>query len=103
MIKPQRAQRTQRQRRERGIIPMSTDLILHKFSTFVIPISNFPPGPVKIQLDNNIPNAIMTESIQDTSPRIHSFADSGRRNKKRVSDETCPPNLPVGSMLQSKI
>ncbi len=46
---------------------------------------------------------IMTESIQDTSPRIHSFADSGPRNKKPVSDETCPPNLSVGSMLQSKI
>ena len=28
MIKPQRAQRTQRKRRERCIIPMSTDLIL---------------------------------------------------------------------------
>jgi len=26
-----------------------------------------------------------------------------RGNKKRVSDETCPPNLSVGSMLQSKI
>jgi hypothetical protein len=45
----------------------------------------------------------MTESIQDTSPRIHSFGDSGRRDKKPVSDETCPPNLSVGSMLQSKI
>jgi hypothetical protein len=40
----------------------------------------------------------MTESIQDTSPRIHPS-----RNKKPVSDETCPPNLSVGSMLQSKI
>ena len=40
----------------------------------------------------------MTESIQDTSSRIHSFADSGRRNKKRVCDETCPPNLSVGSV-----
>ena len=38
---------------------------------------------------------IMTESIQDTSPRIHPS-----RNKKPVSDETCPPNLSVGSMLQ---
>jgi hypothetical protein len=45
----------------------------------------------------------LTESIQDTSPRIHAFADSGPRNKKPVSDETCPPNLSVGSMLQSKI
>jgi len=62
MIKPQRAQRTQRKRRERCIIPMSTDLILHRFLTFVIPISNFPPGPVNIQLDNNIANAIMTIS-----------------------------------------
>jgi hypothetical protein len=26
-----------------------------------------------------------------------------RGNKKPVSDETCPPNLSVGSMLQSKI
>jgi hypothetical protein len=41
---------------------------------------------------------LLTESIQDTSPRIHPW-----RNKKRVSDETCPPNLSVGSMLQSKI
>jgi hypothetical protein len=40
----------------------------------------------------------LTESIQDTSPRIHLW-----RNKKPVSDETCPPNLSVGSMLQSKI
>ncbi len=40
----------------------------------------------------------MTESIQDTSPRIHPW-----RDKKPVSDETCPPNLSVGSMLQSKI
>ena len=45
----------------------------------------------------------LTESIQDTSPRIHSFADTGPRNKKPVSDETCPPNLSVGSMLQSKM
>ena len=37
----------------------------------------------------------LTESIQDTSPRIHSFAESGPRNKKPVSDETCPPNLSV--------
>jgi hypothetical protein len=37
----------------------------------------------------------LTESIQDTSPRIHPW-----RNKKPVSDETCPPNLSVGSMLQ---
>ena len=29
----------------------------------------------------------MTESIQDKSPRIHSFADSGLRNKKPVSDK----------------
>ena len=35
----------------------------------------------------------MTESIQDTSPPIHPS-----RNKKRVSDETCPPNLSVGSV-----
>src|SRR4028119_1527379 len=42
----------------------------------------------------------LTESIQDTSPRIHSFADSRPRNKKPVSDETCPPNLSLGSMLQ---
>ena len=41
---------------------------------------------------------LMTESIQDTSPRIHPS-----RNKKPVSDETCSPNLSVGSMLQSKI
>jgi hypothetical protein len=40
----------------------------------------------------------LTESIQDTSFRIHPW-----RNKKPVSDETCPPNLSVGSMLQSKI
>jgi hypothetical protein len=45
----------------------------------------------------------LTDSIQDTSPRIPSFADSGPRNKKPVSDETCPPNLSVGSRLQSKI
>jgi len=45
-----------------------------------------------------IPAFSMTESIQDTSPRIHPW-----RNKKSVSDETCPPNLSVGSMLQSKI
>jgi hypothetical protein len=37
----------------------------------------------------------LTESIQDTSPRIHPW-----RNKKPVSDETCPPNFSVGSMLQ---
>jgi hypothetical protein len=43
-------------------------------------------------------NLSLTESIQDTSPRIHPW-----RNKKPVSDETCPPNLSVGSMLQSKI
>ena len=42
--------------------------------------------------------AILTESIQDTSPRIHPS-----RNKKPVSDETCPPILSVRSMLQSKI
>ena len=35
---------------------------------------------------------IMTESIQDTSPRIHPS-----RSKKPVSDENCPPNLSVGS------
>jgi len=29
----------------------------------------------------------MTESIQDTSLRIHSFADSGPRNKKPVSEK----------------
>jgi hypothetical protein len=40
----------------------------------------------------------MTEIIQDTSPRIHPW-----RNKKPVSDETCPPILSVGSMRQSKI
>ena len=41
-----------------------------------------------------------TESIQDTSPRIHRW-----RNKKPVSDETCPPNLSVGQCfnLKSKI
>ncbi len=32
----------------------------------------------------------MTESIQDTSPRIHSFAHSGPRNKKPVSDKGAP-------------
>ena len=35
----------------------------------------------------------MTESIRDTSRRIHPS-----RNKKPVSDETCPPNLSVGSV-----
>ena len=43
-------------------------------------------------------DSALTESIQDTSPRIHRWS-----NKKPVSDETCPPNLSVGSMLQSKI
>ena len=38
---------------------------------------------------------LLTESIQDTSPRIHPST-----NKKPVSDETCPPNLSVGLMLQ---
>jgi hypothetical protein len=37
--------------------------------------------------------ATLTESIQDTSPRIHPS-----RNKKPVSDETCPPNLSVGTV-----
>jgi hypothetical protein len=37
--------------------------------------------------------ATLTESIQDTSPRIHPW-----RNKKPVSDETCPPNLSVGAV-----
>ncbi|CAA9421493.1 hypothetical protein AVDCRST_MAG84-7201 [uncultured Microcoleus sp.] len=44
---------------------------------------------------NNIQELGMTESIQDTSPRIHPW-----RHQKPVSDETCPPNLSVGSMLQ---
>ena len=57
----------------------------------------------KLEYYRNTIKQILTESIQDTSPRIHSFADSGRINKKPVSDETCPPNLSVGSMLQSKI
>ena len=34
--------------------------------------------------------AVLTESIQDTSSRIHSFADSGPRNKKPVSDTQAP-------------
>jgi len=43
---------------------------------------------------------LLTESIQDTSPRIHPW-----RNKKRVSEKLAPRiyNLSVGSMLQSKI
>jgi len=36
----------------------------------------------------------MTESIQDTSPRVHSS-----RNKKPVSDETCPPHLSRASQF----
>ena len=40
-------------------------------------------------------NPALTESIQDTSPRMNPG-----RNKKPVSDETCPPNLSVGSRLQ---
>jgi len=38
----------------------------------------------------NYRSATLTESIQDTSPRIHSFADSGPRNKKPVSDKQAP-------------
>ena len=48
---------------------------------------------------------LLTESIQDTSPRIHSFADSGRRNKKRVSEKLAPRIYPWGQgfNLKSKI
>jgi len=47
----------------------------------------------------------LTESIQDTSPRIHSFADSGPRNKKPVSEKLAPRIYPWGQCfnLKSKI
>ncbi|MEG4914560.1 MULTISPECIES: hypothetical protein [unclassified Microcoleus] len=47
--------------------------------------------------------AVLTESIQDTRHVIHSFADSEPRNKKPVSDETCPRIYPGGQCFNSLI
>ncbi|MEG4037360.1 hypothetical protein QUA03_26475, partial [Microcoleus sp. S36b_A4] len=42
----------------------------------------------------------MSKASRIQAPGFIPKADSGPRNKKLVSDETCPPNLSVGSMLQ---
>jgi len=44
----------------------------------------------------------MTESIQNTSPRIHSFADSEPRNKKPVSEKLAPRIYPWGQCFNLK-
>jgi len=63
-----------------------------------IALSELLPLLFSLCISSLLPFSPLTESIQDTSPRIHPS-----RNKKPVSDETCPPHLSVGSMLQSKI
>jgi hypothetical protein len=64
----------------------------------------YPWGQCFNSLISNLKSQIdWPKASRIQAPGFIPKADSGPRNKKPVSDETCPPNLSVGSMLQSKI